>query len=63
MRTYKFEELDKRGQAFAVHNYGKDQAAVEMAAELMDSGDDDLTHRNVFGLLGWRFTEHGERIA
>lgn len=63
MTTYKFEELDKRGQKFAAINYCEDQAVIEMFEELKDSCDNDLSFRNVYGLLGFRFTEHGERIA
>lgn len=63
MTSLTFLELDKRGQEFAVKNYGETQIVEEMAAELLDSCDHDLTFRNLFSLLGWRFTEHGERIA
>lgn len=63
MNSLTFQELDKRGQEFAVKNYGETQIVEEMAAELLDSCDNDLTFRNLFSLLGWRFTEHGERIA
>ncbi len=63
MNSLTFQELDKRGQEFAVKNYGETQIVEEMAAELLDSCDNDLTFRNLFSLLGWRFTEHGERVA
>lgn len=63
MNSLTFQELDKRGQEFAVKNYGETQIVEEMAAELLDSCDNDRTFRNLFSLLGWRFTEHGERVA
>lgn len=63
MTSYAFHELTRRAQENAVANYGEEQIVQEMVSELIESCDRDLTPRNVFSLLGWRFTEHGERVA
>ena len=68
MQTYKYDELDKRGQDYVVQRYGDDQIVQEYIAELLDfeeAGTDkkDISPATVFDSLGWRFNEHGEWIA
>lgn len=63
MTSYAFHELTRRAQENAVANYGEEQIVQEMVEELKESCDRDLTAKNVFSCLGWRFTEHGERVA
>ena len=68
MQTFTFDELDKRGQAYAVARYGEEQEATEYVAELLDFEDAgtvkaDISPATVFDSLGYRFNEHGERIA
>lgn len=66
METYTFDQLDERAQLAAVARY---EDTEEMKSKILDVA---LTYRYREGvrierlalsLMGWRFNEHGERIA
>ena len=57
MQTFSFNELDERGQDYAENHYYKEPAVVA----IWSAGS--CTFGQAILSLGWRFTEHGERIA
>ncbi len=66
MKTYAFYELDARGQAYAVNHYGQEQIVDEYITQAQDDTLDtpnDFDTAKVFDACGFRFNEHGERIA
>jgi len=66
MQTYKYDELDKRGQDYVKQRYGDDQIVQELVNDLIDetsAESPDLTVGYIFDLLAWRFNEHGEWIV
>lgn len=64
MRTFTFNELDERGQEYAIANYWADSIIQDFTAQEMEKNADDIpTAEDCFMALGWRFNEHGERIA
>lgn len=59
MQSFTFDQLDERGQSNAIVKYGQ---------ELLDACGDiyytkDRLKRFAKVESGWRFTEHGERVA
>lgn len=62
MQTYIFSELSERGQEAAVNRYQEEQIVQEAANEMIDN-DILIDIPTLFDSLGWRFTEHGERIG
>lgn len=65
MITYTFDKLSSRGRDYAREKYGSEEIVKDKILDIaltlpykdVPIGDYALT------LLGWRFTEHGERIA
>lgn len=64
MQTFLFSELSKRAQDAACTRYEGEQIVQEAANEIIDQEDGELLSiPGLFDGLGWRFTEHGERIG
>lgn len=77
MTTYKFSELDKRGKSAVLARYGVYQTikkcewcdAHPMEGFLIEAHCKRLEQHHCESVgrqtscMGWRFTEHGERIA
>lgn len=62
MQTFLFSELSKRAQDAACTRYEGEQIVQEAANEMIDN-DVMISIPALFDGLGWRFTEHGERIG
>jgi len=62
MQTFLFSELSKRAQDAACTRYEGEQIVQEAANEMIDN-DVTISIPGLFDGLGWRFTEHGERIG
>ena len=62
MSTFLFSELSKRAQDAACTRYEGEQIVQEEANEMIDNGT-LIEIPALFDGLGWRFTEHGERVA
>lgn len=66
MQTYKYEELDERGQIAAVKRYEKNKEVqdkildIALNWEYQENQDIEVV---ALKHMGWRFNEHGERIA
>lgn len=66
MQSFKYSELSGRGKGYAMQRYGEEQAVQEQAEALLDQGAEPEKLEDaglVFDTMGWRFTEHGERVA
>jgi len=66
METYAFDELTGRAKSAAFGRYGEEEAVEEIAVSMMGEhhGFEELEAAGkIFNRLGWRFTEHGERVA
>lgn len=66
MQSYKYNELSGRGKSYVMQRYSEEQAVQEQADELIEQGIEPEKIEDaglVFDALGWRFTEHGERVA
>lgn len=62
MQTYSFDELSDRAQSAAHAKYGLGVSAFSPDLDLSDASMDVFVTGFLIG-SGWRFTEHGERIA
>lgn len=62
MQTFIFSELSQRAQDAACTRYEGEQIVQEAANEMIDN-DVMISIPGLFDGLGWRFTEHGERIG
>lgn len=62
MQTFLFSELSQRAQDAAVKRYEGEQIVQDTANEMIDN-DELISIPELFDGLGWRFTEHGERIG
>lgn len=62
MQTFLFSELSTLAQEAAVSRYEGEQIVQEAANEMIDN-DIMISIPGLFDGLGWRFTEHGERIG
>lgn len=68
MITYSFHELTPRAQENAISAYYSDPAVMETVNTRQDElnaqgSEDPYLVEYALADLGWRFTEHGERVA
>jgi len=57
MTSYAFHELTRRAQYLAIDRYTWDETKLE------HERFHGMSVSDTFNDLGWRFTEHGERVA
>ena len=68
MQTFLFSELTERGQEAACDRYQEERIVEEWVNEHPELQELEETQalarvKEFFDSLGWRFTEHGERIG
>ncbi len=64
MTTYTFDQLDERGQANAINLYYADPDYTRFCDKMKEELPEEvMLEQDFFRAAGWRFTEHGERIA